>query len=87
MDRLPITAGQVDKAGCSSPFNQVAQYFNRGLKEAVVQLRKDLQLAAITYVDVYAVKYALISQAKQHGRTIEYDRFSICHVFIYFLDK
>ncbi|KAM7487248.1 hypothetical protein LguiB_024732 [Lonicera macranthoides] len=67
MDRLPITAGQVDKAGCSSPFNQVAQYFNRGLKEAVVQLRKDLRLAAITYVDVYAVKYALISQAKRHG--------------------
>ncbi|KAL6569155.1 hypothetical protein OROHE_003436 [Orobanche hederae] len=67
MDRLLITAGEVDKAGCASPFNEVAQYFNLGLKEAVVQLRKDLPLAALTYVDVYSVKYELISQAKKHG--------------------
>ncbi|XP_059657827.1 GDSL esterase/lipase At3g26430-like isoform X2 [Cornus florida] len=58
---------QVDKFGCASPFNEVAQYFNRKLKEIVVQLRKDLPLAAITYVDVYSVKYELISQAKKHG--------------------
>uniref|UniRef100_A0A5B6ZC21 Alpha-L-fucosidase n=1 Tax=Davidia involucrata TaxID=16924 RepID=A0A5B6ZC21_DAVIN len=67
MDRLLITAGQVDKVGCASPFNEVAQYFNLRLKEAVVQLRKHLPLAAITYVDVYSVKYSLISQAKKHG--------------------
>ncbi|KAL6567861.1 hypothetical protein OROGR_001529 [Orobanche gracilis] len=67
MDRLLITAGQVDKAGCASPFNEVAQYYNLRLKEAVVQLRKDLPLAAVTYVDVYSVKYELISQAKKHG--------------------
>lgn len=67
MDRLLITAAQVDKVGCSSPFNEVAQYFNARLKEAVVQLREDLPLAAITYVDVYAVKYKLISQAKKYG--------------------
>ncbi|KAA8529646.1 hypothetical protein F0562_034254 [Nyssa sinensis] len=67
MDRLLITAGQVDMVGCASPFNEVAQYFNHRLKEAVVQLRKDLPLAAITYVDVYSVKYSLISQANKHG--------------------
>ncbi|KAF8390515.1 hypothetical protein HHK36_025042 [Tetracentron sinense] len=67
MDRLPITAAQVDSAGCASPFNEVAQYFNSRLKEALVQLRKDLPLAAITYVDIYSVKYSLISQAKKHG--------------------
>ncbi|KAK2983316.1 hypothetical protein RJ640_016054 [Escallonia rubra] len=67
MDRLPITAGQVDKVGCAGPFNDVARYFNRKLKEALVQLRKGLPMAAITYVDVYAAKYALISQAKKHG--------------------
>ncbi|GFQ03274.1 GDSL esterase/lipase at3g26430 [Phtheirospermum japonicum] len=67
MDRLLITAGQVDKAGCASPFNEVAQYFNLGLKEAVVQLRKALPLAALTYVDVYSVKYELISHANKHG--------------------
>ncbi|KAI3988754.1 hypothetical protein MKX01_001526, partial [Papaver californicum] len=37
------------------------------LKEMVVQLRIDLPSAAITYVDVYKVKYLLISQAKKHG--------------------
>ncbi|CAL5421256.1 unnamed protein product [Camellia sinensis] len=67
MDRLPITAGQVDKAGCSGPFNDVAQYFNVKLKETVVRLRMDLPMAAITYVDVYSVKYSLISQATKHG--------------------
>ncbi|XP_041027239.1 GDSL esterase/lipase At3g26430-like [Juglans microcarpa x Juglans regia] len=67
LDRLKITAAQVDKAGCATPFNDVAQYFNRKLKQVVVQLRKDLPLAAITYVDVYSVKYSLISQAKKHG--------------------
>ena len=45
----------------------MAQYFNKMLKETVVQLRKDLPLAALTYVDVYLLKYTLISQAKQYG--------------------
>ncbi|OIS95760.1 PREDICTED: GDSL esterase/lipase At3g26430-like [Nicotiana attenuata] len=67
LDRLLITAAQVDKAGCASPFNKVAQYFNAKLKEAVVQLRKDLPLAALTYVDVYSAKYELISHANKHG--------------------
>ncbi|KAL7093789.1 hypothetical protein ACP275_11G061300 [Erythranthe tilingii] len=67
MDRVPITAGQVDKVGCATPFNEVARYYNLKLKEAVVQLRKDLPSAAFTYVDVYSVKYELISQARKHG--------------------
>ncbi|KAF5175591.1 GDSL esterase/lipase [Thalictrum thalictroides] len=67
LDRLTITAAQIDSVGCASPFNEVAQYFNLMLKEAVVQLRKNLPLAAITYVDVYSVKYSLISHAKKNG--------------------
>ena len=67
LDRLLITAGQIDRVGCAGPFNGVAQYFNRRLKETVIRLRKDLPLAAMTYVDVYSVKYSLISQAKNHG--------------------
>ncbi|PIA51644.1 hypothetical protein AQUCO_01100481v1 [Aquilegia coerulea] len=67
LDRLLITAGQIDSVGCASPFNEVAQYFNLKLKEAVAQLRKNLPLAAITYVDVYSVKYSLISDAKKNG--------------------
>ncbi|KAJ0544876.1 putative alpha-L-fucosidase [Helianthus annuus] len=67
MDTQVITAAQVDKHGCAAPFNDVSKYFNRKLKEAIVQLRKDLHLAAITYVDIYSVKYSLIAQSKKLG--------------------
>ncbi|XP_020547403.1 LOW QUALITY PROTEIN: GDSL esterase/lipase At3g26430 [Sesamum indicum] len=90
MDRFSVTAAQIDKYGCSSPYNQVAQNFNLRLKEAVFQLRKQLPQAAITYVDVYSVKYSLISQAKKlgfenpflvccgHGGKYNYNRFVKC---------
>ncbi|KAJ0763321.1 putative alpha-L-fucosidase [Helianthus annuus] len=67
MDTQVITAAQVDKYGCAGPFNVVSQYFNRKLKEAIVQLRKDLHSAAITYVDIYSVKYSLIAQSEKLG--------------------
>ncbi|KAK7275642.1 hypothetical protein RIF29_16762 [Crotalaria pallida] len=38
--------------------------FNLNLKEALVQLRKDLSKASITYVDV---KYSLFQQPKKYG--------------------
>ncbi|KAI5427594.1 GDSL esterase/lipase At3g26430 [Lathyrus oleraceus] len=62
-----VKPDEFDKAGCAIPYNEVAKFFNHELKSAVVQLRKELHLAAITYVDVYSVKYSLISQAKKHG--------------------
>ncbi|GLT74597.1 hypothetical protein SLA2020_463850 [Shorea laevis] len=67
LDRIPVSPSQIDKAGCATPFNEVARYFNRGLKKAVKQLRKDLPLAALTYVDVYSLKYTLFSQGRKYG--------------------
>ncbi|XP_027352420.1 GDSL esterase/lipase At3g26430-like [Abrus precatorius] len=67
MDLHPVKASSLDKAGCVTQYNEVAQFFNRELKVAVFQLRKQLPLAAITYVDVYSAKYSLISQAGKHG--------------------
>ncbi|GAV87010.1 Lipase_GDSL domain-containing protein [Cephalotus follicularis] len=67
LDRITVSASNFDKAGCATEFNEVAQYFNHGLKKVVVQLRKELPLAAITYVDVYSLKYDLFSQPKKHG--------------------
>ncbi|PQM37513.1 esterase-like [Prunus yedoensis var. nudiflora] len=58
---------QKDEAGCAKPYNEVAQHFNHKLKEATVQLRKDLPLAAITYVDVYSVKYSLFKEPQKYG--------------------
>ncbi|XP_074274392.1 GDSL esterase/lipase At3g26430-like [Silene latifolia] len=67
MERLPIKASQVDKIGCANPFNDLAQFFNKKLKESVVLLRKELPHAAFTYVDVYSVKYDLLSHARKYG--------------------
>lgn len=67
LDRYSMSAAQMDKFGCAKPFNEVAQYFNYGLKETVVQLRKELPEATIVYVDVYTVKYTLISHAQKYG--------------------
>jgi phospholipase/lecithinase/hemolysin len=71
LDRFLITAAQMDKYGCATPFNEVSQFFNHRLKEAVVQLRKDLPQAAITYVDIYSLKYTLTTQAGQFGKYIK----------------
>ncbi|KAM3762618.1 hypothetical protein ACB098_01G361000 [Castanea mollissima] len=60
-------SAQRDSYGCAKPYNDVAQYFIHKLKEAIVQLRKDLPLAAITYVDIYSVKYSLYSKPKEYG--------------------
>ncbi|CAL0323369.1 unnamed protein product [Lupinus luteus] len=67
IELFPHKAHRMDKAGCVASYNEVAQFFNHELKAAVVELRKKLPLAAITYVDVYSLKYSLISQAKKHG--------------------
>ncbi|PWA62287.1 alpha-fucosidase 1 [Artemisia annua] len=67
MDRQLASAGQLDKYGCVGSFNELAQFFNHRLKETVDQLRKELPKAAITYVDIYSVKYTLITQATRYG--------------------
>ncbi|KAF6152786.1 hypothetical protein GIB67_004615 [Kingdonia uniflora] len=64
---MNLAVTQLDNAGCAANFNDVAQYFNWKLKDIVVQLRKDLTLAMIIYVDIYTVKYTLISNANKYG--------------------
>ncbi|XP_021746655.1 GDSL esterase/lipase At3g26430-like [Chenopodium quinoa] len=66
LDGLPLNT-QMDPTGCSIPINEFAQYFNIGLKKTVAQLREDMPLASITYVDVYSIKYDLISNANKYG--------------------
>ncbi|KAK1318972.1 GDSL esterase/lipase [Acorus calamus] len=66
---VPPASNQMDSVGCSIPINQMAEYFNSELNRTVVQLRKELPLAVLTYVDVYSVKYKLISHADEYGFT------------------
>ncbi|ERN13853.1 GDSL esterase/lipase At3g27950 isoform X2 [Amborella trichopoda] len=63
----PLKPHNLDKYGCVQPKNEVAHEFNSQLKRAVSQIRKQLPLAALTYVDVYSAKYTLITQAKELG--------------------
>ncbi|KAF8015660.1 hypothetical protein BT93_H1245 [Corymbia citriodora subsp. variegata] len=80
---IPTTARQistmqpdkVDGIGCVKSHNEIAQEFNRQLKERVSDLRAKLTDAVLTYVDMYSAKFMLISEAKQHGFT---DPLSYC---------
>ncbi|KAG6493772.1 hypothetical protein ZIOFF_048775 [Zingiber officinale] len=63
----PLRAPEVDSIGCGAPFNEVAQRFNAKLNKTVMRLRKSFPSAVFTYVDVYTVKYSLISQAERLG--------------------
>ncbi|PWA54310.1 esterase [Artemisia annua] len=67
LEHLPTKPEEMDETGCANPFNELARFFNRKLKDLVDQLRKELREAAITYVDIYRARYALISQASKHG--------------------
>ncbi|XP_059452260.1 GDSL esterase/lipase At5g14450-like [Corylus avellana] len=59
--------GFLDEHGCVKNQNVMAVEFNRQLKDRVIKLKAELPNAAITYVDVYAAKYGLISNAKSEG--------------------
>ncbi|PQP99652.1 esterase-like [Prunus yedoensis var. nudiflora] len=64
---VPDIMTQKDEVGCAKSYNEVAQHFNHKLREAIVQLRKDLPLATFTYVDIYSVKYSLYKEPKRYG--------------------
>lgn len=64
----PPTPENTDQIGCVRSYNNVAQEFNKNLKDKVSQLQKQLQDTSFVYVDMYSVKYSLISQANKHGK-------------------
>ena len=64
----PAKTEDLDQIGCLKSHNEVAQEFNRQLKEKVSSLRSQLSGAALTYVDIYAAKYKLISEAAKLGK-------------------
>ncbi|KAL6978248.1 hypothetical protein U1Q18_041040 [Sarracenia purpurea var. burkii] len=63
------TMDSFDKIGCNNRWNEAVSAFNAQLKERLTKLRADLPQAAITYVDIYAAKYKLISNANKFGFT------------------
>lgn len=61
--------GTLDENGCAELLNNVAQEFNRQLKDRVTQLRTLYPQASFTFVDIYSAKLSLISNAKSLGKT------------------
>ncbi|XP_022152152.1 GDSL esterase/lipase At5g14450-like, partial [Momordica charantia] len=59
--------GFLDEHGCIKAQNDMSVEFNNQLKARLVKLKTELPEAAITYVDAYAAKYALISNGKTQG--------------------
>ncbi|XP_075657050.1 GDSL esterase/lipase At3g27950-like [Castanea sativa] len=58
---------KADQNGCIKSYNQLAQEFNKQLKDKVFQLRTQLHHAVLIYVDIYTAKYTLISEAEKQG--------------------
>ncbi|XP_073048837.1 GDSL esterase/lipase At3g27950-like [Primulina eburnea] len=56
-----------DPNSCIKSYNEVAQEFNKQLKDKMMSLRSQLQDAMLIYVDIYSVKYSLVSDGKNHG--------------------
>ena len=71
--------GYLDELGCIKGQNDIAVEFNKKLNDRVIQLRAKLPQAALTYVDIYAAKYGLISNAKNQGKTCLLNR----NIYIY----
>jgi len=59
--------GNLDANDCVKSQNKIAQEFNKKLKQQMSKLRKELQQAKFTYVDMYKAKYELISNARSQG--------------------
>ncbi|KAL9323391.1 hypothetical protein ACSQ67_008248 [Phaseolus vulgaris] len=62
-----LTPEDLDSAGCRKNENEIAQEFNKQLKDTVFGLRTKLANAIFTYVDVYSAKYELIKNARNQG--------------------
>jgi phospholipase/lecithinase/hemolysin len=63
----PPKPGNADLNGCIKSYNEVAEEFNKQLRDRVTQLRTTFHDALLVYVDIYKAKYSLISEANQHG--------------------
>ncbi|XAR48118.1 Alpha-L-fucosidase [Bertholletia excelsa] len=63
----PAKQSNTDRNGCIKSYNEVAQLFNKQLKDRVYQLRTRFPDAFLTNVDIYSVKYSLINEAKKQG--------------------
>ncbi|XP_071717492.1 GDSL esterase/lipase At5g14450-like [Rutidosis leptorrhynchoides] len=63
----PPPRNNTDQIGCVNSYNELAQEFNKQLKEKVLKLRTQFQEASCVYIDIYSLKYSVISEANKYG--------------------
>nr|GLL39841.1 GDSL esterase/lipase LIP-4-like [Ipomoea trifida] len=61
------TSFRVDEAGCFKPLNEVAKKFNSQLRNLCEDLRTEVNNATKVYVDMYTIKYDIISNFALYG--------------------
>ncbi|XP_061366258.1 GDSL esterase/lipase At1g09390-like [Gastrolobium bilobum] len=57
----------LDSFGCLSSYNSAARLFNEALQRLSQKLRTELKDATLVYVDIFAIKYDLITNATKYG--------------------
>ncbi|KAK2649751.1 hypothetical protein Ddye_017240 [Dipteronia dyeriana] len=60
-------ASDFDEHGCIKSFNDAAKIFNEQLRVMCEELRSQMKDATIVYVDIFAIKYDLISNSAKYG--------------------
>lgn len=59
--------GDLDTSGCISSYNSAAQLFNTALLHMCQLMRSELAGATIVHVDIYSIKYDIISHGSKYG--------------------
>ena len=59
----------LDSLGCLSSYNSAARLFNEELLHSTQKLRSELKDATLVYVDIYTIKYDLITNAAKYGKS------------------
>ncbi|KAG6543828.1 hypothetical protein Mapa_014668 [Marchantia paleacea] len=63
-------ATQLDNFGCLAPYNTLVRSYNVLLKQALVDLRVQLPLATIVYLDNYQLQHNLLFNNTQNGISV-----------------
>ena len=67
LSRVQRKEGDVDPSGCILTHNSVAQLFNEALLHLCQEIKYEMVDATIVYVDIYSIKYDIISNATRYG--------------------